>query len=705
MKPQSTVSSAERRHPQGLRGVRCASKLTAALALVMVALTAGGAAQAQQPRRAVSDELLVGFRAGVGPGGRFALFRDHGANYVDDIGQSIRVVRIRVPAHLLESIKRRLERRPEVKFVDKNFEHDPALLPNDPQYASQWHLPKILAPQSWDLTQGTPGAVIAILDSGIDATHPDFAGKLVAGYNTYSNSTLTADQFGHGTEVAGAAAASTNNGQGVAGVAGAAPIMPVRVTNATGGATTASIANGIIWAADHGARVINLSFNGIAGNATIRAAAEYAHNHGTLVVAASGNCACADPTPDNPFVLSVGATDENDAPAYFSSVGPFVDLSAPGTNILTTAMFGQYVTDSGTSLASPIVAGVAALMLSAKPSLTPAQLTLLLESTAVDVGGDGYDPAFGYGRVDAFAAVTAAAAYVPPPDTTSPIVAVSSPLAGATVTGMVAVGATASDNVGVVKVDLYVDGVFFVSDASSPYSFAWDTSALPNGSHTLEAIAYDAANNSGTTSPIAVTVANTPPDTTPPVVSIAAPTAGSTVAGTTTVTASATDNVGVTKVDLMVDGALYASLNAAPYAFAWNTSPLSNGAHTLQVVATDAAGNAANVTRTVTVANNVNVAPVAANDAFTAPYRATTSYTARVLSVLANDSDADSNLAPSSLAIVTAPNKGGTVVVKSNGTVSYTPKKGYRGVETFTYNVKDSLGATSNTATVTITVQ
>jgi thermitase len=705
MKPQSTVPSAERRHPQGLRGLRCASKLTAALALVMAALTAGGAAQAQQPRRAVSDELLVGFRAGVGPGGRFRLFRDHGANYVDDIGQSIRVVRIRVPAHLLESIKRRLERRPEVKFVDKNFEHDPVLLPNDPQYASQWHLPKILAPLSWDVTQGTPGAVIAILDSGIDATHPDFAGKLVAGYNTYSNSTLTTDQFGHGTEVAGAAAASTNNGQGVAGVAGAAPIMPVRVTNAAGGATTASIANGIIWAADHGARVINLSFNGIAGNATIRAAAEYAYNHGTLVVAASGNCACADPTPDNPFVLSVGATDENDAPAYFSSTGPFVDLSAPGTNILTTAMFGQYVTDSGTSLASPIVAGVAALMLSAKPSLTPAQLTLLLESTAVDVGGDGYDPAFGYGRVDAFAAVTAAAAYVPPPDTTSPIVAVSSPLAGATVTGMVAVGASASDNVGVVKVDLYVDGVFFVSDASSPYSFAWDTSTLPNGSHTLEAIAYDAANNSGTTSPIAVTVANTPPDTTPPVVSMAAPIAGATVSGTTTVTASATDNVGVTKVDLLVDGVLYASLNAAPYSFAWNTSPSSNGAHTLQVVATDAAGNAANVTRAVTVANNVNVAPVAANDAFTAPYRATTGYTARVLAVLANDSDADSNLAPSTVAIVSAPNKGGTAVVKSNGTVSYTPKKGYRGVETFTYNVKDSLGATSNTATVTITVQ
>ena len=150
----------------------------------------------------------------------------------------------------------------------------------------------------------------------------------MAGYNTYSNSTDTVDQFGHGTEVAGAAGALTNNAVGVAGVAGAAPLMPVRVTDAAGRATSASIANGIVWAADHGARVANLSFNGIAGNATIRTAAEYAYNHGMLVVAASGNCACVDPTPENPYVLSVSATDETDSLAYFSSTGAFVDRVA-----------------------------------------------------------------------------------------------------------------------------------------------------------------------------------------------------------------------------------------------------------------------------------------------------------------------------------------------------------------------------------------
>ena len=700
--------SASLRSPERLRAP-AGTALAVALALGLAAALASGAAHAQrinhEPTRWVDGELLVGFRAGVGPGRRHTLLRDHGASHVEDIGRDARVVRIRVPAQALEALKRRMERRPEVKFVEKNFEFEPALLPNDPQYASQWHLPQIQAPQAWDLTQGSASAVIAILDSGVDATHPDFAGKLVAGYNTYSNTTSTIDQFGHGTEVAGAAAALTDNGQGVAGVAGAAKIMPVRVTNATGSATSASIANGILWAADHGARVVNLSFNGIAGNATIRSAAEYATNRGTLVVAASGNCACVDPTPENPFMLSVSATDETDSLAYFSSTGAFVDLSAPGTNIVTTARFGLYTSDSGTSLASPIVAGVAALMFAANPALTPALATQLLESTAVDKGGVGYDPGYGHGRVNAFAAVTAAAGYVPPADTTPPAVAMTDPVAGANVSGIAVVNVSASDAVGVVEVDLYVDGVFFVADTASPYSFALDTTTLPNGSHTLHAVASDAAGNSASSAPISVTVSNVPPDTTPPVVSIDAPGAGATVSGTTTVSASASDNVGVTKVELFVDGALVATDTAAPYAFAWNTSQSSNGSHTLQVVASDAAGNAANVARMVSVANNVNQAPVAANDAFSAPYRATWSYTAQVFPVLANDSDVDGNLNPASVKITAAPNKGGTVTVNANGTVSYTPRRGYRGAETFTYNVKDSLGATSNTATVTVNVQ
>jgi hypothetical protein len=351
------------------------------------------------------------------------------------------------------------------------------------------------------------------------------------------------------------------------------------------------------------------------------------------------------------------------------------------------------------------VAGVAALMFSAKPTLTPAAATQLLASTAVPLGGSAYNTSFGHGRVDALAAVTAAAAYTPPPDTTPPSLAMASPLAGATLSATAVVDVTATDDVGVTKVDLLIDGNLFVTDITSPYSFAWDTSTAANGPHTLQARATDAAGNSASTAPITVTVSNVPPDTTAPAVSFSAPASGATVAGTTTVSANASDNVAVTRVDLYLDAALYASKTAAPYSFAWNTLATADGAHTLKLVAVDAAGNSANTSMAVTVANVVNHPPVAGNDAFTAPYRAKQSYTAQVLNVLANDSDVDGNLKPSTVKIVNSPNKGGTVSVNSNGSVSYTPKLNYRGTETFSYNVKDTQAAVSNTATVTVNVQ
>ena len=295
--------------PRVSGAIRCA-----ALTLTLATLLTGGVAQAQRagreghrPAHWVSGELLVGFRAGVGPSGRHELYRKHGADFMEDVGQKIHVVRIRVPLASEDAVMRRLEGLPQVKFVEKNYEFTPALLPNDPEYVGQWHLPMILAPDAWDLTQGGANAVIAILDTGIDPTQPDFAAKLIAGYNTFANTTDTSDAYGHGTEVAGVAGALTNNAVGVAGVAGASPIMPVRVTNASGAATAASIADGIVWATDHGARVINISFDSVAGIATIRTAAEYAYNHGTLVVAAAGNCGCADATLETPFILSVAS--------------------------------------------------------------------------------------------------------------------------------------------------------------------------------------------------------------------------------------------------------------------------------------------------------------------------------------------------------------------------------------------------------------
>ena len=673
-------------------------------ATALAAWMAMAPALAHRPERFAEGELLIGLRAGVGPTGRFKLLRDHGATHLEDIGRNGRVLRIRVPVLAMDAMVRRLEGRKEIRFVEKNYEFEPALLPNDPQYASQWHLPQIQAPQAWDITQGSAAGVIAIVDSGVDPTHPELAGKLVPGYNFFDNNTNTADVTGHGTEVAGAAGAATNNSTGVAGVAGAAPIMPVRVTSATGSATAARIASGIIWAADHGARVINLSFNGMAGNATITSAAQYAHDHGALVVAAAGNCSCVDPTADNPYILSISATDEADGLAYFSSTGPLVDLAAPGNNIVTIGRFGAYTVDSGTSLASPVVAGVASLMFSANPSLTPALATQVLESTAVDLGAGGYDEGFGHGRVNALAAVSAAAAVLPPPDTTPPIAGVSQPTDGTTVAALTEVGVAALDDTGVTKVELFVDGIYFATDTVTPYSFAWDTTAVANGPHTLMARAYDAAGNVGEAAPVSVTVLNPVPDTTPPTVTISTPAAGATVSGSVSVTASAQDDVAVAKVEFFVDGVLGGTDTAAPYAFVWNTVGASTGTHTLSLVATDTSGNVGSATRAVSI-RAPNRAPVASNDAYAAAYRSGTAYTAQIYAVLANDSDADGNLNPAGVKITSGPNKGGTVKVNANGTVSYTPKTRYRGTETFRYTVNDSLGLTSNTATVSVVVQ
>lgn len=283
-----------------------------------------------------------------------------------------------------------------------------ALLPNDPQVGSQWHLARINAPKAWDLTQGSGGVVIAIVDSGVDPFHPDLAGKLVAGTNTLDRRVNTADQFGHGTKMAGVAGAIGNNGKGIAGVAWKSPIMPIRAADRKGRATSASIAKGIVWAVDHGARVVNVSMDGVVRNAAIREAAEYAFKHGALVVAPSGNCSCMDASEETPFILSVAATDESDRVIPSSTSGAFVDLAAPGENILATTLFSMYGGESGTSMASAVVAGVAALMYSVNPELTPAAATELLQQTAIHPGGKGRDARYGHGRVDAFAAVSAA---------------------------------------------------------------------------------------------------------------------------------------------------------------------------------------------------------------------------------------------------------------------------------------------------------
>lgn len=455
------------------------------------------------------EELLVGLRPGVTDTALETILAEQGATRTDRL-HGLRVHRVRAPQGLGKTVKAKLERRAEIEFVERDERIAPDLMPNDPQFPYQWALPRISVPALWDTTTGSESDPIAILDSGVDPTHPDLASKLLPGWNFYDGNANSSDVFGHGTKVAGAAAAIGNNATGVAGVAWRNPILPIRVADTSGYAYFSTIAQGLAWAADHGARVMNVSFASVAGSSAIRAAAQYVHDRGGLVIAAAGNCGCDDPTVENPYMLSIAATDGTDQRAGFSSRGSYVDLAAPGTGIWTTFPGGGSGIAAGTSISSPIVAGVVALMWSVNPALSPDDIVLILEETALDLGTSGHDTSFGFGRIDASRAILAAVNAEPPAtDVNAPSVTISSPTTGTTVSATVTVQATVFDDVGVTSVEFYRDGTKVATDASSPYSFAWDSKASANGGHILQALARDAAGNWSSSAMVSVTVSNT----------------------------------------------------------------------------------------------------------------------------------------------------------------------------------------------------
>lgn len=558
----------------------------AGLLLCMAALAPATAAQ---PAEWAKGRLLVMPRAGLSDVELDKIVKVHGGK-ARRVGKSNLHI-VDLPSNASETaVLAQLAHNPQLKFAELDGRVAPALVSNDPYLGSEWHLAKINAGTAWDMSQGT-GVTIAILDSGVLPTHPDLT--QVPGWNFVDNNNNTADVNGHGTAVAGAAAAITNNGAGVAGVAGGARIMPIRVSDSTGYAYYSTIASGATYAADNGARVANASFSGVYASSAVQSAGNYLKSKGGLLVVAAGNSGTDDGSPATNAMIPVSATDGSDLLASWSSYGSYVALAAPGVGIWTTASDGSYRSASGTSFSAPITAGVVALMMTAKPTLSSGQVESLLYSTALDLGTAGRDIYFGYGRVDAAAAVNAAAGSVAA-DTQAPTVSISAPLGSSTVSGLATVDVSASDNIGVSKVVLQVNGSAVATDTASPFQFSWDTSKVANGMANLVAVAYDAAGNSKTSTTVSVNVANNVvADTTPPVVAIVNPGNGSKVSGMVAVGVSASDNAGnsALKQTLYVDGKLVASSTGASLSYNWNTRKASSGTHTLKAVAQDAAGN------------------------------------------------------------------------------------------------------------------
>jgi thermitase len=413
-----------------------------ATAVLFAALPASAWA-AGQTSAANAGEILVGVRADawLAPAAS-ALSAQLGPVAQTD---NVRVMLLKTSTEKMAMTLSQLRDDPAVLWAEPNGVVSGAFIPNDPYFSDR---NKVYAPQqikadlAWDVARGSAGILVAVVDSGIDFSHPDLAGIFwsnsgevaannvdddgnglvddVVGWDFVNKDNAPTDDQGHGTHVSGIIAAGLNNGIGIAGIAAGVKIMPVKVLNGANQGTWADVAAGIIYAADHGAAIINLSLGGITPSQTIAEAVAYAQSRGALVVAAAGNAATDQPFYPAAYlgVLAVAATAPNNTRWTLSNYGSYIAVSAPGATVYSTywsaAAGSTYQFLSGTSMAAPTAAAVAALVLSINPTLTALQVTDILTKTAMDLGAAGRDDYFGYGQVDAYAAALQAQASLPP---------------------------------------------------------------------------------------------------------------------------------------------------------------------------------------------------------------------------------------------------------------------------------------------------
>jgi len=312
-------------------------------------------------------------------------------------------IKIPVESSIVETLEK-IRLLKGVVYGEPNYIYRTSLVPDDTYYNYQYAPQHCSAEKGWDITVGSPDIVIAIVDTGINGLHCEFAGKMVPGYDFFLDTPLTgyenSDNMGHGTHVSGIAAATGNNGIGIAGVAWNCRLMPVRVGDWE--ETDINVIKGIIFAVDNGADVINMSLSRFGYSQLYTDAVNYAIEHGVTVVSSMGNNgqSLVRYPAANQGVIAVGAIDAKDEAAHFSTRGSHISVAAPGVDIYSTSKKGEYITESGTSMSAPFVAGVCALILSVHPGITPEEVKSQLELTATDIGEPGFDEATGWGKPD-----------------------------------------------------------------------------------------------------------------------------------------------------------------------------------------------------------------------------------------------------------------------------------------------------------------
>ncbi len=399
----------------------------------------------------VAGEIVVKFRPGVSGKTIASLNATHG---VAEIASSpvAGFKRLRIPSRkTVAEMVAIYGKNPNVVYAEPNFIAHTFMVPNDEFYDYQWHLQQINMEQAWDITSGHPGIIVAVVDTGVAyedydspgvpigksgkftvgesfAKAPDLGGTLFTpGYDYINNDAHPNDDNGHGTHVAGTIAQSTNNADGVAGVAHNTTIMPIKVLDSSGSGSYTAIANGIYYAADNGADIINMSLGGDSASITLESALAYAYAKGVAIICSSGNDGSATtvsyPAAYDAYCIAVGATRYDETSAYYSNGGASLDVMAPGGDVTVDqngdgygdgvlqqtfgaapTVFGYYFFQ-GTSMAAPHVSGVAALLMAQGVATTPDEIRAVLQTTAKDKGSSGWDPVYGWGIVDAYAAL------------------------------------------------------------------------------------------------------------------------------------------------------------------------------------------------------------------------------------------------------------------------------------------------------------
>lgn len=486
----------------------------------------------------VPGQILVKFKQGTSQQEIDTQINSHRARILKRIDK-LNVLALKVPEAVQDTIVSALLKNPNVEFAEPDYYAQALSAPNDTFFDRQWGLENIGqtingvvgkedadidAPTAWDTTQN--GVKVAILDVGINESHPDLAGKVVDRKDFTNSASGTNDVYGHGTHVAGIVAAMTNNSDGVAGVCPGCQLLNGKVLDDSGSGAYSWVANGIIWAADNGAKVINLSLGGPASSTTLENAVNYAWNKGVVIVAAAGNSNNSSKTYPAAYInsMAVAATDNQDNRAYFSSYGSsWVDVAAPGVYVFSTwkdatssanpqpECYGTvcYKYASGTSMSTPMVAGVAGLVWKSNYNQSASSVRTRIELTADKISGTG--TYWSAGRVNAALAVspstsptpTLSPSPTPTPtplvDTQPPTVAITYPADGSFVARgkRLTISASASDNVAVKKVDFYINDSFLRTDTTKPYTASWRVPSTRNVTYTIKAIAYDLSNNTG----------------------------------------------------------------------------------------------------------------------------------------------------------------------------------------------------------------